>query len=121
MSSSTMIHGATAWRENTYRIPVDSATTPTSQAQTGTARAKVQARAPARPATAVSTAKPDLVQPRRELRGRRIVGLDPNVCGCIRHVLQHRVANGRTARGLFERGRIQVGHAGECVLTLGQG
>src|SRR5436309_15299794 len=119
MSSSTMIQGATAWRVKTYRIPVETTTRPTSQAQTGTARANVHARDRARPATAASTAKPDLVESRRELGRRRIVHADADAGGRLGDVVQHRVPDRLAAGRLLQRGRVPIGHSAERVVALG--
>src|SRR5215831_7588869 len=120
MSSSTMIHGATVCRVKTYRIPVDRTTMPASQAQTGTARTKDQARSRVRPGTAASTAKPDLVEADRELGRGRVVGADPDLGRRLRDVAEHRLVDRGSAGRLLDGGGVEVGHALEPVLALDQ-
>src|SRR3954468_24173396 len=115
MSSSTMIHGATAWRPSAERIRAETTTSAVSQPQIGTARAYERA-VSRRPLAVVAlvAAKADLLQARGDL-GRIVeadLGRGPGdfVDDCAR--------DRRPAGELLERGGVRLGDAVDTVLAL---
>src|SRR5437870_11958550 len=120
MSSSTMIQGATRRRPSPQRTTVETATSPPSHAQSGTARAQTSAvsRAGRRGAATVLPAKARLAQTLRQLAGPRGVRADSNRRRGDRDLADDRLAHGCAARGLLERGGVSLGDPVDAVLAL---
>src|SRR6266508_799629 len=114
-----MIHGATARRASTYRMPVETTTSAATQTQAGTDRTSsiAVARVLDSP-TVLVVAKPDLPQPRGQHRG--IVAPDPNLRRGPGDLAQHLFLDGSPARELLDRRRVRLRHPVEPVLALGE-
>src|SRR5919106_535781 len=97
-----MIHGACTRRASAKRTSAERTTIPVSHAQTGTARTSDRAGAP----SAALATKPDLSERVRE--PLRVVEADVRRAGG--DLVQELLAHGGPARGLLERGCVEIGH-----------
>src|SRR5215208_1768396 len=116
-----MIHGAVIRSATVNRTIAESVTIPASHAATGTAR--TSASDTARPRTRLTVTlltEAGLAEPRADLRSRRCAGRDSGAGRRRGDLRDHRLPDGRSAGGLFERRGVELADTPDRMLTLGQ-